>query len=124
MRIMARGRKAKRTRKRDTRFNLIGGVESLIYGNLIFETVAGTSLPGFFTEDAISEGESLQGILEDPTEAAKRMASNLRDPRKLVMAGVTAWGISAGFKFFNKSLSMPRRKVNASLKQFGLPVKV
>lgn len=124
MRIMARGRKAKRTRKRDNRFNIVAGVESLIYGNLIMETVTGTTLPGFFLDSADARGDSLQDILQNPEEATSRIAERVQDPRRIVSSGLQAWGINAAFKFFNKTLATPRRKVNAGLKQFGLPVKV
>ena len=118
-----RGRKKAR-RRRDTRFNVLNFVESVFYGNLITGYVFGTNLIGFFTDKPSAAGEGLQDIVANPEASFEHIQSRLGDTSRLVNVIIKAGLAAVTFKFINKSLAMPRRKVNAGLKQLGVPVKL
>jgi len=120
---MARRAKPKRRRK-DTRFNLLGFVETAVFGNIITEAAFGTSLFGFFTEGAGEPGTSLKDLFADPKNRVEDVTKRLQDPQVLLDAALKGIGAAWSFKLFNKALAMPKRKVNMGLKQLGLPVKV
>jgi hypothetical protein len=122
---MARRGRARRTRRRrDTRFNILNAVESVVYGSIITEAVFDTSLPGFFLESAGAPGTSLTQLLSNPEASFQQAASRLQDPQIMINAAIN--GVMAGVLFgvFSKALRKPRNKVNRGLKQLGVPVKL
>jgi hypothetical protein len=122
---MARRRNARKTRRRrDTRFNILNAVESVVYGSIITEAVFDTSLPGFFLEPESAAGTSITQLLSNPEASFRQAADRLQNPQIMVQAAIN--GVMAGVLFgvFSKALRKPRNKVNAGLKQLGVPVKL
>jgi hypothetical protein len=122
---MARRRNARKTRRRrDTRFNILNAVESVVYGSIITEAVFDTSLPGFFLEPESAPGTSITQLLSNPEASFRQAADRLQNPQIMVQAAIN--GVMAGVLFgvFSKALRKPRNKVNRGLKQLGVPVKL
>lgn len=118
-----RGRKKMR-RRRDNRFNLMSAIETVVYGSIITEAAFQTSLVGFFTEGAGQPGRSLKDILANPEESFDSIAARLTNPEVILGAAVKSFTVGFLFNLYGKALSKPRRKVNAGLKQLGVPVKM
>ena len=121
---MARRGARKTRRRRDTRFNILNAVESVVYGSIITEAVFDTSLPGFFLEPESAAGTSITQLLSNPEASFRPAADRLQNPQIMVQAAIN--GVMAGVLFgvFSKALRKPRTKVNAGLKQLGVPVKL
>lgn len=121
---MARRGARKTRRRRDTRFNILNAVESVVYGSIITEAVFDTSLPGFFLEPESAAGTSITQLLSNPEASFRQAADRLQNPQIMVQAAIN--GVMAGVLFgvFSKALRKPRNKVNAGLKQLGVPVKL
>jgi hypothetical protein len=96
----------------------------VVYGSIITEAVFETSLPGFFLESSSAQGTSLTQLFENPEASFKQAANRLQDPKVMIQAAIN--GVMAGVLFgvFSKALRKPRYKVNAGLKQLGVPVKL
>lgn len=121
---MARRRKAAPRRRRDTRINILNTVEAFYYGNLITGYAFGTSLPGFFLDKAGAVGNSLQDILQNPDDSFNGISGRVMDVDRTVNMVIKAGLAGVTFNVLSKTLRSPRRKVNASMKQLGLPVKI
>ena len=122
---MAARRGAKKIRRRrDTRFNLMSLVETAVYGSIITEAAFNTSLVGFFTESSGAQGISLKQIFSDPEGSFSGISARLTDPGTILNAALQSVIVGVLFNVFTKTLSKPRRKVNAGLKQLGVPVKM
>jgi membrane associated rhomboid family serine protease len=121
---MARRGARKTRRRRDTRFNILNAVESVVYGSIITEAVFDTSLPGFFLEPESAAGTSITQLLSNPEASFRQAADRLQNPQIMVQAAIS--GVMAGVLFgvFSKALRKPRNKVNRGLKQLGVPVKL
>jgi hypothetical protein len=120
---MARRKNAPR-RRRDTRINILNTVESFYYGNLITGYAFGTSLPGFFLDKPGAIGNSLQDILQNPEDSIDGIGKRVMDVDRTVNMLVKAGFAGLTFNILSKSLRKPRAKVNRSLKQLGMPVKI
>jgi len=118
-----RGRKKTR-RRRDTRISLLSGIESVVYGSIITEAAFDTNLVNFVTGKGNDPGVQLTQLLSNPEWAFEKASSRLTNPNILVNAMVQSIMTGVLFKFANKALATPKRKVNAGLKQLGVPVKM
>jgi hypothetical protein len=121
---MARRRRAARRRRRDTRFNILATAESLVYGSIITEAAFDTNIVDFFTGKAGGAGTQLTQLLQNPGPSLDQIGNRLSDPQVIIQAGVQSVMTGLLFGVFTKALAKPRRKVNAGLKQLGVPVKM
>jgi hypothetical protein len=122
---MARnGRRKQPRRRKDNRINILQVAESFFYGNLISGYAFGTSLPGFFLDKPGAPGESLQDILQNPEQATNAIGARLMDVDRTVNVVIKAGIAGITFNVVQKALKKPRAKVNAGMKQLGLPVKL
>jgi hypothetical protein len=117
-------RRRKTRRRRDTRFNLMSLIETAVYGSIITETAFNTGIVGFFTEKPGAAGVSLQQIFNNPQGSFDAVSNRLTNPQVILNAAVQSVIVGVLFNVFTKTLSKPRRKVNAGLKQLGVPVKM
>jgi hypothetical protein len=118
-----RGRKKTR-RRRDTRINLLSIVEGAIYGSIITQAAFATNVVSFFTDGPGAEGVSLRELFSNPAASFDVAQRRLTNPDIILGAAVKSLTVGVLFNLFTKTLSKPRRKVNASLKMLGVPVKM
>jgi hypothetical protein len=119
-----RGQQKARRRRRDTRFNLLNFVEATVYGSIVTKAAFNTSLPGFFLEPTGASGRSLRDLIANPEASLDEVTQRLTSMD--VIFNAVGQSIITGilFNVLNKSLSKPKRKINAGLKQLGVPVKM
>ena len=103
---------------------MFSAVETAVYGSIITEAVFKTSLIGFFTESTAADGVSLKHIFARPENAFNLISERVTNPNVILNAALQSIATGFVFKIFSKTLAMPRRKVNAGLKQLGVPVKM
>lgn len=118
-----RGRKKTR-RRRDTRINLLNIIEGAVYGSIITQAAFSTNVVSFFTAPAGAEGVSLRQVFSQPEFAFEVAQRRLTNPDIILGAAVKSLTVGVLFNLFTKTMSKPRRKVNASLKMLGVPVKM
>jgi len=122
---MVARRGAKKTRRRrDTRFNILSVVESVVYGSIITNAAFNTNLIGFFTEPTGASGRSLRDLIANPEASFNEVSMRLTNPEIILGAATQSILVGFFFKIFNKTMRTPKRKVNAGLKMLGVPVKV
>ena len=102
----------------------MSAIETVVYGSIITEAAFQTDLIGFFTEGPAKKGRSLRDILQNPEAAFDTVAARLTNPEIILGAAVKSFTVGFLFNLYGKALAKPRRKVNAGLKQLGVPVKM
>ena len=119
-----RGRKKATRRRRDTRINLLNIIEGAVYGSIITQAAFATNVVSFFTAPASAEGISLRELFSNPEFAFEIAQRRLTNPDIILGAAMKSLVVGVLFNLFTKTMSKPRRKVNASLKMLGVPVKM
>jgi len=102
----------------------MSAIETVVYGSIITEAAFNTGLVGFFTEKAGAPGISLQQLFQNPEGSFEHVSRNLTNPNVILNAAIKSFTVGFLFNLYGKALSKPRRKVNAGLKQLGVPVKM
>ncbi len=78
----------------------------------------------FFTGGvATGGGISLKELVSQPARIGE-VAGNITNVDKVIESMIQFALIGVTFKFFNAVTRTPRRKVNASIKMLGLPVRI
>ena len=116
--------KNKPRRRRDNRFNLLNFIEATVYGSIVTKAAFNTSLPGFFLEPTGAAGRSLRDLIANPEASLDEVTSRLTNMEVIFQAVGSSIITGIMFNVLNKSLSKPKRKINAGLKQLGVPVKM
>jgi hypothetical protein len=99
-------------------------IETAVYGSIITEAAFNTGIVGFFTESKGAQGVSLKEIFASPESAFSAVSTRLTNPNVILNAALQSVVVGLLFNVFTKTLAKPRRKVNAGLKQLGVPVKM
>jgi len=137
---MARGRKAKSTRRRSPKtISVLNTMESLTYASILTEGLAGTSLLGLFGKGDLRAPQagysgpitfvnpdgvvSLQDMINQPALALQAVQGNFMNNYQSM--ALSAFYTNIGYRFGRKLLRKPIANVNRNImKELGLGVRI